>query len=188
MGLLEVNEPAVDQITEWWNAFDLGFEKFVGVNFWTMIFAWVNLLILFLLFKKFLFVPIKKMIDSRQQEIDDMYTDAETARESAGELKAEYEEKISHANEESEQILKNAVRRAQLKEEDILKEANSQAERTLERAQEQIALEKKQAINDVKNQVSAMAIGIASAVIERDVSENEHKDLIDDFISNIGKE
>ena len=164
------------------------FESFVGVNFWTMIFAWVNLLILYLLFKKFLFVPIKKMIDSRQKEIDDMYSDAESARESAGELKAEYEEKISRANEESEQILKSAFRRAQLKEEEILKEANNQAERTIERAHEQIALEKKQAINDVKNQVSAMAIDIASAVIERDVSENDHKELIDDFISNMGNE
>ena len=164
------------------------FENFVGVNFWTMIFAWVNLLILYILFKKFLFVPIKKMIDARQKEVDDMYTDAETARESAGALKAEYEEKLEKATEESEQILKNALRRAQLKEEEILKDANEQAARTLERAEEQIALEKKQALNDVKNEVSAMAIGIASAVIERDVSESEHRDLIDDFINNIGKE
>ena len=186
MGLLDVT--GTDQITQWWETFDLGFEKFVGVNFWTMIFAWVNLLILYLLFKKFLFVPIKKMIDSRQKEIDDMYSDAESARVSAGELKAEYEEKMSRANEESEEILKNAVRRAQLKEEEILKEANAKADRTMERAHEQIALEKKQAINDVKNQVSAMAIDIASAVIERDVSESEHKELIDDFISNMGNE
>ena len=164
------------------------FESFVGVNFWTMIFAWVNLLILYIAFKKFLFVPIKKMIDDRQHEIDDIYSDAESARESAGELKAEYEEKISHANEESEEILKAALRRAQLKEEEILKEANAEASRVLERAEEQIELEKKRALNDVKDQVSSMAIGIASAVIERDVSEDEHRELIDDFINNIGNE
>ena len=163
-------------------------EAFVGVNFWTMIFAWINLLILYLFLKKLLFKPMKNMIDSRQKEIDDMYSDAENARSNAADLKAEYEEKISKANEESEQILKSAVRRAQLKEEEILKEANAQAARTLERAEEQIELEKKQALNDVKNEVSAMAIGIASAVIERDVSENEHKKLIDDFINNIGNE
>ncbi len=177
MGLLEATGFVLDK-----------FESFVGVNFWTMIFAWVNLLILYLAFKKFLFGPIKKMIDDRQKEIDDTYTDAEQARISAGELKAEYEEKLSAAHEESEKILKDALRAAQLKEEEILKEANAQAARTLERAEEQIALEKKQALNDVKNQVSSMAIGIASAVIERDVSEGEHRDLIDDFINNIGNE
>ena len=164
------------------------FENFVGVNFWTMIFAWVNLLILYLFLKKLLFVPMKNMIDSRQKEIDDMYSDAEQARTGAEEYKAEYEEKLSLAHEESEKILKDALRRAQLKEEEILKEAGEVAARTLERAEEQIALEKKQALNEVKNEVSAMAIGIASAVIERDVSEEEHRDLIDDFINNIGKE
>ncbi len=177
MGLLEATGSVLDK-----------FESFVGVNFWTMIFAWVNLLILYLLFKKFLFVPVKNMIDARQKEIDDMYSSAESAKENAEQLQAQYQDKISHAEEESEEIVKKAVRRAQLKEEEILKEANVQAERTLERAQEQIALEKKQAINDVKDQVSQMAIGIASAVIERDVSESEHKELIDDFIGNMGKE
>jgi F-type H+-transporting ATPase subunit b len=128
------------------------------------------------------------MIDDRQKEVDNIYSDAETARESASELKAEYEEKMSRAAEESEEILKAAHRRAQLKEEEILKEANAEATRVLERAEEQIELEKKRALNDVKDQVSSMAIGIASAVIERDVSEDEHRELIDDFISNIGNE
>ena len=40
------------------------FENFVGVNFWTMIFAWGNLIILFLFLKKILFVPLKKIIDA----------------------------------------------------------------------------------------------------------------------------
>ena len=164
------------------------FESFVGVNLWTMIFAWCNLLILYLFLKKLLFKPLKDMIDSRQKEIDDMYSSAEEAEKSAADMKAEYEEKISHANEESEEILKSAVRRAQLKEEEILKEASEQAARTLERAEEEIELEKKRALNEVKNEVSSMAIGIASAVIERDVNEAEHRDLIDDFINNIGNE
>ena len=47
------------------------FESFVGVNVWTMLFAWCNLLILYLFLKKILFVPMKNMIDSRQKEIDD---------------------------------------------------------------------------------------------------------------------
>ena len=166
--------------------FSQKFEAFVGVNPWTMLFAWLNLLILYLFLKKLAFGPLKKMIDSRQKEVDDMYSDAENSKESAEKMKAEYEEKLSHAQEESEEILKSAQRRALLKEEEILKEANAQATRTLERAEEQIALEKKRALNEVKDEVSEMAIGIASAVIERDVSADEHKALIDDFISNIG--
>lgn len=164
------------------------FEAFVGVNPWTMLFAWANLLILYLFLKKLAFKPLMSMITSRQEEIDGMYSDAEKSRDDAARMKEEYEEKLSSANKESEQILKSAVRRAQLKEEEILKEAGEEAARVLERAEEQIALEKKQALNDIKNEVSSMAIGIASAVIERDVDEREHRKLIDDFIDNMGNE
>ena len=161
------------------------FESFVGVNFWTMIFAWINLLILYLFLKKLLFKPVKNMIDSRQKEIDDMYADAENNRADAENMRSEYEEKLAKANEESETIIKSAVRKAQLKEEEILKEANAKAARTLERAEEQVELEKRRAVNEVKDEISDMAIGIASAVIGRDVSADEHRDLIDDFIKTL---
>ena len=176
MGLLNVAKDAA-----------VAFENFVGVNFWTMIIAWVNLLILYLILKKLLFKPIKNMIDSRQKEIDDMYSDAEGSKESAAALKAEYEAKLSRAEEESEQMLRSAQRRAQLKEEEILREANAKAARTLERAEEQIEQEKKRAINDVKNQVSGLAVDIASAVIGREVTSAEHETLINDFIENMGE-
>ena len=163
------------------------FEAFVGVNFWTMIFAWCNLLVLYFVLRKLLFKPVKNMIDSRQQEIDGMYSDAEKSREDADAMKADYEEKISHAKEESEEILKNAVRRAQLREEEILREANDKAARVMKRAEEQVEMEKKRAINEVKNEVSDMAIGIASAGIERDIDRKEHEALIDEFIRTMGE-
>lgn len=168
--------------------FDVKFESFVGVNFWTMIFAWINLLILFLILKKLLFKPVKNMIDSRQKEVDDMYKNAEDAERGAKDLKAEYEKRLAEANTESEEILKNAHRRAILKEEEILKEAIVKAERTLKRAEEEIELEKRRAINEVKDEVTSLAIGIAQAVIERDVDEAEHGALIDSFIDSMGDE
>ena len=164
------------------------FEAFVGVNFFTMIFAWINLVILYVFLKKLLFKPVKNMIDSRQKEIDDMYSKAEESVKNADEMKAEYEMKISTANEESEEILKNAQRRAILKEEEILKEADKKAQRILERAEEDIALEKQKAINDVKDKVGEIALDIAEAVIERDIDKNDHDALIDDFINKLGEE
>ena len=164
------------------------FENFVGVNFWTMLFAWINLLILYLFLKELLFLPVKNMIESRQKEIDDTYSAANSAEQDAKLMKAEYEERLSQAKDESEEIVRNAIRRAQLKEEEILREANDKAARTLERAEEQIELEKKRAVNEVKDEVSSIALGIAAAVIGRDVSESDHEELINEFIENIGNE
>ena len=84
---------------------------------------------------------------------------------------------------ESEEIVKRAIRKAELREEEIIAEANQKAARVLERAEEQIELEKKKAINDVKDEVSGMAVSIAAAVIGRDVKGDEHKELIDSFVT-----
>ena len=162
------------------------FEAFVGVNPWTMLFAWLNLLILYLFLKKLAFTPLKKMIDSRQKEIEDMYSEAENTRIDAENMKADYEKKLDDARNESEAILKDAQRRALLREEEIIKEANDEAARVLKRAEEQIELDKKNALNQVKNEVSEMAISIASAVIERDVKADEHSELINQFIDDMG--
>ena len=162
------------------------FETFVGVNFWTMLFAWCNLLILYLFLKKFLFKPVKKMIDSRQEEVDSMYSSAEEKCKEAEELKKEYEKRLSEAKEESEEILKSAHRRAALKEEEIINDAKAEAARVLERADEKIELERKKILNEVKDEDSGHAVGIASAVIGRDVTEDEHRELIDSFIDGVG--
>ena len=162
------------------------FESFVGVNFFTLIFAWANLLIIYLVLRKILFHPIKNMIDSRQKEIDDMYENAEKDKAAAESMRKDYEEKLENAAEESEEMLRTAQRRALLKEEEILKEAAEQARRTKERAEEQIALEKRQAMNDIKDEVSAIAIQIAEAVVARDVKATEHAELIDGFIDSMG--
>lgn len=163
------------------------FESFVGVNFWTMIFAWINLLILYLVLRKLLFGKVAGMIDARQKEIDGIYTDAEEKKTEAEALKAEYEEKIKSANEESEEILKRASRKALLREEEIIKEANEKAKRTLERANEEIEREKINAINEVKDEVSSIAIDIASSIIGREISKEENEAMIDEFIANMGE-
>ena len=81
----------------------------------------------------------------------------------------------------------NEVKANEIAYDDAAIVAEEKAKRTLDRADEQIELEKKQAINEVKDEVSRLAVDIASALIERDVSAEEHKGLIDEFIAEIGE-
>lgn len=163
-----------------------GFESFVGVNFWTCLFTLVNLFILYKFMKKLLFKPVQNMIDSRQKEIDDLYADAGRSKAEAEALKTQYEGQLSEANAERERILKAAHQCALQQQETMLREAQEQAARTLKRADEQIELEKKQARNELKNEVSDMAVQIAGAVLARDVKPAEHEALIDSFIDGLG--
>jgi len=163
------------------------YEGVIGLDVWTMIFTFCNLLLLFYFARKFLFKPVKKMIDSRQKEIDDLYDDAGKAKTEAEEFRAEYEVKLENATAESEEIMRRAVRNAQLKEEEILKQARDEAAKTLQRAEEQIDKERKQAMEDIKNDVSDVAIDIAKAVLDREITAKEHHALIDGFIEKLGE-
>ncbi len=162
------------------------FLSFVTIDVWTMIMTWGNLLILFLLMKKFLFGPVKKIMDERQAEIEKNINDAEAAKTDAETLKAEYEDRLKSAKKEADTILSTASKKALLKEEEIIKEAQSKAADILEKADKDIAMERKAALESLKGEVSEIATSIAAKIIEKDIDEKDHEKLIEKFIDEIG--
>ena len=162
------------------------FEAFVGVNFWTALFILLNTLIIFFVAKKFLFVPVMKIITERQQEIDDMYAQAETSRDTAEKLQSEYEEKLSEAAATSERLVKEATVRGQAKEEEIIREANQRAEAIRAKASADIAQEKKKALHDAKDELSVIALAIAGKVVGRELNAADQSKLVDSFIEELG--
>ena len=163
------------------------FEAFVGVNFWTALFILLNTLTIFFVAKKFLFGPVMKIIADRQQEIDDLYAGANSAKAEAEALRTEYQEKLSDARSTSERIVKEAVARGQAREEDILRKANADAAAILDKASADIAQEKKKAINDAKNEISGLAMAIAGKVVGRELNAADQEALIDRFIEELGE-
>lgn len=163
------------------------FLSFVTIDVWELIFTWGNLLILFLLMKKLLFKPVCNILAKREQEVNDMYENAHAAEAKANSMKSEYESRLSSAKNEAEQLLKNATRKAQLNEEEIIKDAHNKANLIKKRAEEDIALEKKNALNEVKNDLSDMAVDLASKIIGHDVDESKHREMIDSYIDSVGE-
>lgn len=162
------------------------YQSFVGLDIWTMIFAWGNLIILFLFLKKILFGPLQKVIDQRQKQIKDMYDEAQSDKDTAASMRAEYEEKLAAASAKGEEIIRTATTRAHKQEEQIIREANETAAKALRRADEQIEMEKKKALNQIKDEVSTMAVDIASAVIEKNLTAEDNREIVDRFIGQLG--
>ena len=162
------------------------FESFLGVNPWTALFILLNTLTIFFVARKYLFDPVMKIIEDRQKEIDDMYSEADTARSSAKAMEAEYKQKLSAAVETGEKIVKDATVRAQSREEEILRQANAEASAIRDKAAADIAMEKKKAINDAKDEISGMAIAIAEKVVGRELNAADQSKLVDDFINELG--
>ncbi len=162
------------------------FESFVGVNLWTALFVLLNTLTIFFVGKKYLFGPVMKIITERQQEIDEMYDQAGTARDEAAQLRSDYERKLSVATQTSEQLVKDAVARGQGREEEIIRQANAQAAAILDKAAADAAREKKKAVNEAKDEISVIAMAIAGKVVERELNANDQTALVDRFIEELG--
>ena len=162
------------------------FYDFVGVNFWDALFILLNTLLIFFVAKKFLFKPVMKIIQDRQQEIDDMYDTATKAKHSAAQLEAEYQQKLSAAAATSERMVKEAVVRGQSREEEIIRQANLEANAIRDKAAADIAQEKKKAINDAKDEISEMAMAIAGKVVGRALTDTDQASLLDHFIDELG--
>ena len=164
----------------------MGPGEFLNINFFTALFTLCNFIALFLVLKKFLFKPVMKLIMDRQQEIDDMYAEADKAQKNAELLEAEYAQKLSVAAETSQRMVKKAVQRGQEREAEIISQANAQADAIRQKAAADIAQEKKKALNDAKDEISGMALAIAEKVVGRELNVQDQERLVDSFIDALG--
>ncbi|MBQ3168603.1 MAG: F0F1 ATP synthase subunit B [Clostridia bacterium] len=162
------------------------FESFIGIDFWTALFILLNTLAIFLVARKYLIGPVRKLIEARQKEIDDMYETASNAKEDAMAMKEEYLKKLNDAQMTSDKIVKDAVARGQKREEEIVEKAKNEAGQILQKAQDDIQLEKKKAVNEAKNEISDMALEIAGKVVGRQLSAADKAEMIDHFIDELG--
>lgn len=160
---------------------------FLSINLSVIVATWLNLLILTLVLKHFLFDKVNKVIESRKEEVAKTYQDADDAKENAKKLEAEYAKRISGAKEESAKIIQAATKKAQLRSDEIIGDAKQEAKGITEQARAEIEREKKIAVNQIKDDITDIAFSAAQAVIEKDLTSQDNERLIEQFIDNIGE-
>ena len=161
------------------------YQALITLDGWTFLAQICNLMIQLVIFKKFLLKPIKQVIADRKAKAE--IADAQKLRTEAEAMKAEYEQNLQNARTEANQIVATAQKTATARSEEIVGEARAQAAALKQKAEADIAQERKKAVNEVKDEIGGIAMEIASKVVEREISEKDHKDLIDEFIKNVGE-
>ena len=163
------------------------YQALITLDGWTFLAQICNLMIQLVIFKKFLLKPIKQVIADRKAKADSEIADAQKLRTEAEAMKVEYEQNLQNARTEANQIVAAAQKTATARSEEIVGEARAQAAALKQKAEADIAQERKKAVNEVKDEIGGIAMEIASKVVEREISEKDHKDLIDEFIKNVGE-
>ena len=163
------------------------YQALITLDGWTFLAQICNLMIQLVIFKKFLLKPIKQVIADRKAKADSEIADAQKLRTEAEAMKAEYEQNLQNARTEANQIVASAQKTATARGEEIVGEARAQAAALKQKAEADIAQERKKAVNEVKDEIGGIAMEIASKVVEREIREEDHRDLIDEFIKNVGE-
>ncbi len=154
---------------------------------WTFVFQIINTFILYLILKKFLFKPVTEFMANRENEIVETINHAENKNKEAEDLKSQYLTKVKGAEEEGRQIVRDAAKRAEERASSIVKTAESEAGQIKERATVDISREREKAINSLKDDIAAIAMLVASKVLEKDIDVKSHQDLVKNFIEEVGE-
>ena len=140
------------------------YQALVAVNPVTLIAQICNLFIQLFFVKKFFLDKVKAILDARREAADQEITDAQAAKAEAMEIKATYEKNMQEAKAQANEIVDRAQKTATARGEEILRQASEEAAQLKQKAAAEVAMEKKKALNDAKDEISGIAMAIASAL------------------------
>jgi len=127
------------------------------------------------------------VLNARQKELDGIYDAAGRDRQDAAQMKADYTQRMSAAREEADRLVKNAVDTAHNRGDAIVNEAKVEAAHLKQKAERDIEQEKRKAYSELMGEISGMAADIAGRMVEREINEKDHRELVEEFIKSAGE-
>ena len=146
-----------------------------------------SFLLLIFLVKKYAWGNLTNILDERAEKISSDIDGAEAARKKAEELASKREAELAGSRSEAKTIIENAKETAEKSRADILAEAKLEAGRLKEKANQEIAQNKAEALQSVKGEVADLTISLAGKIISQNLDGQAYKELIDQYIDQLGE-
>ncbi len=152
--------------------------------FWTI----VNFLVLIYLLGRYLYKPLLKIIDQRREKIETDLANAAEDKKKAQELADKYQARIEKARVEANGIIAQAEKRGNERREEIIADAHEEARKIKERAAEEIKQAKRQALSQLRDEVSNISLLIAQKFLQESVDKKRHQNLVEEFIDQLDQD
>ena len=153
---------------------------------WTVLWTGINLVVLYLLMRHFLFKPVTAMMEQRAKAIEDGLSQAEAAKQAAQALDQENEARLAQVRGQADQIVAQAKLQGQREYDQIISSAQADAQAIRADAQAQMEAERRQMLQDAQQQVAALALLAAAKVSGRAMDQAGDRDLVEDFLREAG--
>ena len=159
----------------------------LGIDVNRLLLQIVNFGILALLLQMLLYKPVLKLLGERREKIRKGLEDAEAAKAALAGAQADYEKRLEEARKEAQGIVAQAGQVSERAREEILAEARAEAQKVVAEAREEIDYERKRVLAELRLEVASLAVLAAGRVINRQLDEATHRQLIQDFLAETGK-
>ena len=146
----------------------------------------LNIVVLFLLLRTFLYQPVRKFMRDREAKFAQEREQIDESRTEADTLKAQYELSMKNAKLEAEKLAEAKLRSAEHEAEDLRKKAKQDAQLLLTDAMAQAATERDGMLTELKSHTAELAVDIAAKILEREVKPEDHQRVIDSFFDKVG--
>ena len=145
-----------------------------GLYIWTIL----VFLVLVVLLGKFAWKPLLEALDNRQQSIRKALDDARKAKQELEGIHAESAKLLAQARSEAAELVSRSRSDADRFREEMKDKARSEATNLLRNAERQIELETTRALQQIRQEAVDISIGIASKLLQRNVSKEDNERLI----------
>lgn len=165
-----------------------GIESPITFDVWTFAFQAFNVLVVMLVLYLLLFKPLGRVMENRERFVDETLNRANATQVEAERLLGEYQIKLKNAENEAKEIVEKAAREAEQYVQTQRLEAQREAEATLKKAKEDIEAERLRALASIRDEVASLAVLAASRIVGRALTENDHRRLIEELVSEVEQE
>ncbi|MGB6405845.1 MAG: F0F1 ATP synthase subunit B [Planococcus donghaensis] len=142
---------------------------------------------LMLLLKKFAWGPLMGVMQQREDLIKSEIETAENSRLESQKMLEEQRGLLKDARTQAQEIVENAKKQGEVSREEIITTARAESSRMKEAAVQEIANERDKAISAVREEVVALSLLAATKVLEKEISEEDNRQLINETIAKAGE-
>jgi F-type H+-transporting ATPase subunit b len=158
----------------------------LAISWQALLLQIVGFLLLVAVMKKYLFAPVAGILEARQNDIQGTLDQIHQDRQSMEASRRDYEARLASIEAEARDRIQAAIKEAQEMKDEIVGSARSEADRLVSHARDEIVREKQQALVELRTQVADLAVNAAGKILRQSVDDRAHRDLISDFISQVG--
>jgi F-type H+-transporting ATPase subunit b len=153
----------------------------------SLIIQMLNFLILLAILHRLLYRPLLAKMEERSAAIKTSLEAAEAARAAAAKQQEENAERLRAAYAEAQSIRAAALKEAADEQRKLIEVARREAQQLVESAKAQTDADIRRAREELRREVSDIAIAVAEKLVRKSLHDEEHRRVVDDAIARIGR-